>query len=58
MTFATSTHAAPGGRPRRVTARAGHADPAITLRVYAHVTNEQLMEAAGIFAAAVGESVA
>jgi len=31
---------------------------AVTLRVYAHVINEQLVEAVGIFAAAVGESVA
>jgi integrase len=30
--------------------RLGHADPAITLRVYAHVINEQLVEAADIFA--------
>jgi len=33
----------------------GHADPAITLRVYAHVVNEQLAEAAEIFAKRVGE---
>jgi integrase len=33
-----------------VAARLGHADPAITLRVYAHVVNEQLAEAAAIFA--------
>ncbi|MFI0450723.1 tyrosine-type recombinase/integrase [Actinomadura sp. 6N118] len=33
-----------------VAARLGHADPAITLRVYAHVINEQLAEAADIFA--------
>ncbi len=33
-----------------VAARLGHADPAITLRVYAHVVNEQLAEAATIFA--------
>lgn len=33
-----------------VAARLGHADPAITLRVYAHVINEQLVEAADIFA--------
>ncbi|MQY05084.1 site-specific integrase [Actinomadura macrotermitis] len=32
-----------------VAARLGHADPAITLRVYAHVINEQLAEAAAIF---------
>ncbi len=33
-----------------VAARLGHADPAITLRVYAHVINAQLAEAAEIFA--------
>lgn len=33
-----------------VAARLGHADPAITLRVYAHVVNDQLAEAATIFA--------
>ncbi|MFV2178225.1 tyrosine-type recombinase/integrase [Actinomadura sp. LOL_016] len=33
-----------------VAARLGHADPAITLRVYAHVVDEQLAEAATIFA--------
>ncbi|MGI5233755.1 tyrosine-type recombinase/integrase [Actinoallomurus sp. CA-142502] len=33
-----------------VAARLGHADPSITLRVYAHVINEQLVEAADIFA--------
>ncbi|SNR96044.1 tyrosine-type recombinase/integrase [Actinomadura mexicana] len=33
-----------------VAARLGHADPAITLRVYAHVVNEQLAEAATPFA--------
>lgn len=33
-----------------VAARLGHADPAITLRVYAHVVNEHLAEAATIFA--------
>ncbi|SFP73902.1 hypothetical protein SAMN04489713_11712 [Actinomadura madurae] len=36
-----------------VAARLGHADPAITLRVYAHVVNEQLAEAAAIFAGRV-----
>ena len=34
-------------------ARLGHADPSITLRVYAHVISDQLTEAAGIFARAV-----
>ncbi|MCW2944728.1 MAG: integrase family protein [Actinoallomurus sp.] len=33
-----------------VAARLGHADPSITLRVYAHVINEQLAETADIFA--------
>jgi hypothetical protein len=39
-----------------VAARLGHADPSITLRVYAHIVNEQLAEAAEIFARAVSES--
>jgi integrase len=33
-----------------VAARLGHADPSMTLRVYGHVINEQLVEAADIFA--------
>ena len=33
-----------------VAARLGHADPSITLRVYAHVISDQLAEAAGTFA--------
>jgi integrase len=37
-----------------VAARLGHADPSVTLRVYAHVISEQLAEAAVIFADAVG----
>ena len=36
-----------------VAARLGHADPSITLRVYAHVISEQLAEVAVIFARAV-----
>jgi integrase len=36
-----------------VAARLGHADPSITLRVYAHVISDQLTEAADIFARAV-----
>jgi integrase len=36
-----------------VAARLGHADPSVTLRVYAHVIREQLVEAAAIFARAV-----
>jgi hypothetical protein len=39
-----------------VAARLGHADPSITLRVYAHVVSEQLAEAADIFARAVNAS--
>jgi len=39
-----------------VAARLGHADPSITLRVYAHVVSEQLAEAADIFARSVIES--
>jgi integrase len=38
-----------------VAARLGHADPSITLRVYAHVVSEQLAEAADIFARSVAE---
>ncbi|MEU7861237.1 tyrosine-type recombinase/integrase [Nonomuraea sp. NPDC049141] len=37
-----------------VAARLGHADPAIALRVYAHVVHEQVATAADIFAKAVG----
>jgi hypothetical protein len=40
---------APGRKPRLVhvvAARLGHADPSITLRVYAHVISNQLAEAA------------
>ncbi|MFF4198597.1 hypothetical protein [Nonomuraea sp. NPDC001831] len=37
-----------------VAARLGHAAPAITLRVYAHVINEQAATAADVFAQAVG----
>ena len=36
-----------------VAARLGHADPSITLRVYAHVISDQLTEAADIFARAI-----
>jgi integrase len=36
-----------------VAARLGHADPSITLRVYAHVISDQLTEAADIFARVV-----
>jgi integrase len=40
-----------------VAARLGHADPSITLRVYAHVISEQLTEAADIFARAVAATI-
>ena len=36
-----------------VAARLGHADPSVTLRVYAHVIRDQVAEAAGIFARSV-----
>ncbi|WP_315987523.1 tyrosine-type recombinase/integrase [Actinomadura sp. HBU206391] len=39
-----------------VAARLGHADPAITLRVYAHVISSQVTQAADIFARAVDEA--
>ena len=38
-----------------VAARLGHADPSITLRVYAHVISDQLTEAADIFARAIAD---
>jgi integrase len=38
-----------------VAARLGHADPSVTLRVYAHVLNEQMVSVAEVFAQAVGE---
>jgi integrase len=38
-----------------VAARLGHADPAITLRVYAHVLREQAAGVADVFAGAVGD---
>jgi integrase len=38
------------GTQVHVVARLGHADPSITLRVYAHVISNQLAEAASIFA--------
>jgi integrase len=40
-----------------VAARLGHADPAITLRVYAHVLRDQAVEVAQIFASVVDEPV-
>jgi integrase len=39
-----------GAQVHVVAARLGHADPSITLRVYAHVLSNQLAEAADIFA--------
>jgi integrase len=39
-----------------VAARLGHADPAVTLRVYAHVIRHQMTKAADIFAKAVDEA--
>ncbi|MET8161812.1 tyrosine-type recombinase/integrase [Sphaerisporangium sp. NPDC005289] len=41
-----------------VAARLGHADPAITLRVYAHVINEQMAMAADVFASVVKDAAA
>ena len=38
-----------------VAARLGHADPAITLRVYAHVVRDQASVVAQLFASAVEE---
>ncbi len=39
-----------------VTARLGHADPSVTLRVYAHVLREQAAGVADVFANAVAGS--
>ncbi len=39
-----------------VAARLGHADPALTLRVYAHVLPVQASEVASLFAAAMADS--
>ncbi|MER6951701.1 tyrosine-type recombinase/integrase [Nonomuraea sp. NPDC000554] len=39
-----------------VAARLGHADPAITLRVYAHVIQDQVATAADIFARTIERS--
>jgi integrase len=39
-----------------VAARLGHADPSITLRVYAHVIREQVAEAADIFARSIAHA--
>lgn len=41
-----------------VAARLGHRDPAITLRVYAHVIDRQAVEVASVFAAAVASDEA
>lgn len=40
-----------------VAARLGHADPAVTLRVYAHVLREQAAGVADVFAQAVSKGV-
>lgn len=40
-----------------VAARLGHPDPAITLRVYAHVLPHQASEVAQVFASMVNQSV-
>jgi integrase len=40
-----------------VAAQLGHADPSITLRVYAHVISDQLTEAADIFARTIAATV-
>jgi integrase len=40
---------------RLVAARLGHADPAITLRVYAHVVRSAEVAAAEVFARVMGE---
>jgi len=39
-----------------VAARLGHADPAVTLRVYAHVLREHTAGVGDIFAQAVGSA--
>jgi integrase len=36
-----------------VAARLGHADPSVTLRVYAHVIRDQVAEAADVFARSI-----
>jgi integrase len=43
-----------------VAARLGHADPSVTLRVYTHVTRDQVADAADIFARSIrgGEGAA
>ena len=40
-----------------VAARLGHADPSITLRMYARVISDQLTEAADIFARVVAATI-
>jgi integrase len=45
------------GVPVHVVARLGHADPAVTLRVYAHVLREQAVGVGDIFAQAASPSV-
>jgi hypothetical protein len=36
-----------------VAARLGHADPSVTLRVYAHIIRDQVAEAANVFASSI-----
>jgi integrase len=58
-TYDTSTprrYCAQASRSRVVAARLGHADPSITLRVYAHIISDQLTEAADIFARAIADA--
>jgi integrase len=51
-------HPATGGVPVHiVAARLGHADPAVTLRVYSHVLREHALGVGDIFAQAVGAAV-
>jgi integrase len=40
-----------------VAARLGHADPAVTLRVYAHVLREQALRVGDVFAQAIDEAI-
>jgi len=40
-----------------VAARLGHADPAVTLRVYSHVLREQIRRVGDVFAQAIGQAI-
>ncbi|WP_169806720.1 hypothetical protein [Microtetraspora malaysiensis] len=42
--------------PALIKARLGHSDPAIMLRVYAHVISERMASAADVFAASIRNS--